>query len=68
MDALTAELFRDLSQDGLSKLADANTEVVDVVTHFGRFADRNEAWDLLWISVCFSDHVRHFLGGFCENI
>jgi hypothetical protein len=33
MDALTAELFRDLSQDGLSKLADANTEVVDVVTH-----------------------------------
>jgi CheY-like chemotaxis protein len=33
-----------------------------------RFADRNEAWDLLWISVCFSDHVLHFLGGFCENI
>ena len=34
----------------------------------GRFADRNEAWGLLWISVCFSDHVLHFLGGFCENI
>jgi hypothetical protein len=33
-----------------------------------RFADRNEAWDLLWISVCFSDHVLHFLGAFCENI
>jgi CheY-like chemotaxis protein len=28
----------------------------------GRFADGNEAWDLLWISVCFSDHVLHFLG------
>ena len=32
MDALNAELFRDRSQDGLSKLADVNTEVVDGVT------------------------------------